>query len=43
LCNYGGDSFGPAFGGGHDFAIYNKANTNTTSYSNIGYTYVNKK
>ena len=35
-CN---SSFGATFGGGHDLIIYNNANTNQKSFSNLGYTY----
>jgi hypothetical protein len=33
-------SYGPTFGGGHDFYIAGKSNLNATSYSNLGYSYV---
>ena len=32
-------SFGPTFGGGYDFYISNKSNTNIFSYSNLGGSY----
>ena len=32
-------SNGPIFGGGFDLCIADKSNTNTTSYSNLGYSY----
>ncbi|CAH3169721.1 unnamed protein product, partial [Porites lobata] len=32
-------SYGPIFGGGHDFYIYNYASSNTNSASNLGHTY----
>ena len=32
-------SYGPTFGGGHDFRIDNYASSNTDSYSNLGHTY----
>ena len=32
------DSYGPAFGGGHDLYIVNNANTSATG-SNLGHTY----
>ena len=32
-------TFGPTFGGGHDFHVADRANTNSTSYSNLGHTY----
>jgi hypothetical protein len=31
--------FGPTFGGGYDLYIADNANTNTSSYSNLGYTF----
>ena len=31
--------FGLIFGGGHDLYIFSDSNTNTTSYSNLGFTY----
>ena len=36
---YGGSSYGPTFGQGHDIYIYNYASSNSLSYSNLGYTY----
>ena len=36
---YGQQNYGPTFGGGHDFYLYNNCNQNTSSYSNLGYTY----
>ena len=36
---YCNPSYGAAFGGGHDMCIYDNANSNTSSYSNLGYTY----
>ena len=30
---------GPSFGGGHDLHISGNANSNTSSYSNLGYSY----
>lgn len=32
-------SYGPTFGGGHDFYICDNCNTNTSSYSNFPYSY----
>ena len=32
-------SYGPTFGGGHDIHVSDNANTNTSSYSNLGHTY----
>jgi len=32
-------SYGPTFGGGHDLHIDDKSNTNTSSYSDLGYSY----
>ena len=32
-------NYGPVFGGGNDIRIVNKANANTDSYTNFGYTY----
>ena len=32
-------SYGPSFGGGHDLHISGNANSNTTSYSNLGNSY----
>jgi hypothetical protein len=37
LC--GAASYGPFFGGGHDFAIFNNADSNKDSYSNLGFSY----
>lgn len=42
VCNYP-NNIGPSFGGGHDFAISDKAKTNKGSYANIGSTYYNEK
>ncbi len=36
---YCNSSYGPTFGGGHDLHIADKSNTNTSSYSNLGYSY----
>ena len=36
LCN---SSYGATFGGGRDLVIFNNANTNQNSYSNLGVTY----
>ena len=36
---YCNSSYGPAFGGGHDFCISSNSNANTNSYSNLGSTY----
>ena len=35
----GSSSHGPIFGGGNDLILYNNCHSNTTSYSNLGYTY----
>ena len=32
-------SYGPIFGGGHDFFIYSDANNNRNSNSKLGYSY----
>ena len=32
-------SYGATFGGSRDLVIYNNANTNQNSYSDLGYTY----
>ncbi len=32
-------SYGPTFGGGHDFHVADNSNTATGNYANIGYTY----
>jgi hypothetical protein len=32
-------SYGAVFGGGHDLLIHNNANSNQSSYSNLGHTY----
>jgi len=32
-------SYGPTFGGGHDLCISSNANSNTSSYSNLGFSY----
>ena len=34
-----GSSTGPTFGGGNDLCISSNANTNTSSYSNLGFSY----
>ena len=36
---YCNPSYGASFGGGHDLHIANNANTNQSSYSNLGKTY----
>jgi len=36
---YANASYGPTFGGGHDFMISDNANANTSSYSNFGHSY----
>ena len=36
---YCSPSYGAIFGGGHDLIIYNNANINQNSYSNLGNTY----
>ena len=36
---YCSPSYGATFGGGHDLRIANNANTNQSSYSNLGNTY----
>ena len=36
---YGGSSYGPTFGGGHDIYISNYASSNNNSQGNLGYTY----
>ncbi|KAL9963156.1 hypothetical protein ACROYT_G032331 [Oculina patagonica] len=36
---YSCSSYGPTFGGGHDFYIASYASTRTNSYTNLGYTY----
>lgn len=36
---YCNSSYGPAFGGGHDFCISSNSNANTNSYSNLSNTY----
>jgi len=35
----GNSSYGPTFGGGHDFMICNNSNTTNSSYSNFGYSF----
>jgi hypothetical protein len=35
-------SYGPTFGGGHDFRIYDQSNANSSSYSNFDYSYENR-
>ena len=37
---YGNSGYGPTFGGGHDICIADGAGSNTNSYSELGYTYV---
>ena len=37
---YGNSGYGPTFGSGHDIYIANSAGSNTNSYSNLGYSYV---
>ena len=40
---YGNTSYGPTWGGGHDFYIAdNAANSTNTSYFNVGHSYNNK-
>ena len=36
---YCDSGYGPSFGGNHDLHIANGANANSSSYSNLGYTY----
>ena len=36
---YSKSTYGPTFGGGHDFYIADKANAGTASYTNFGHTY----
>jgi len=36
---YGGTSYGPTFGGGHDLYLCDNCNSTNSSYSNLGYTY----
>ncbi|KAL9644560.1 hypothetical protein ABK040_009424 [Willaertia magna] len=36
---YCDQSYGPAFGGGHDFYICNNCNTSNSSYSNLGHSF----
>ena len=36
---YDHSSYGPTFGGGHDFRIYSDANNNSDSWSILGHTY----
>jgi hypothetical protein len=36
---YCNSSYGPTFGGGHDLHIDDRSNTNTSSYSDLGYSY----
>jgi hypothetical protein len=36
---YCDSSNGPTFGGGHDIDVYDSANTNSNSYTDLGYTY----
>ena len=40
---YNHSSYGPTFGGGHDFCIRDKANSSIGSYVNICYSYHNTK
>eukprot|EP01080_Neovahlkampfia_damariscottae_P005802 gene5802-9625_t len=35
-CDY---YYGPTFGGGHDFYIYDRSNSSTSNYSNLGHSY----
>ena len=37
---YGNNGYGPTFGGGHDISIADNAVSNTNSYTNLGYSYV---
>jgi len=37
--NYGGGSYGPTFGGGHDFHLCDNCNTVNSSYSSLGHSY----
>ena len=37
---YGNSGYGPTFGSGHDIYIADGAGSNTNSYSNLGYNYV---
>lgn len=37
---YDDSGYGPTFGGGHDFYIANASNTNQSSYSNLGHSYL---
>ena len=37
---YGNNGYGPTFGNGHDIYIANNAGSNTNSYANPGYSYV---
>ena len=42
MCSYAiyhNSSYGPTFGGGHDFRIARDANNNSNSHSNLGHTY----
>jgi hypothetical protein len=39
---YNRDSIGPAFGGGKDFVIHDKADKKEDSYANICSSYVNR-
>lgn len=36
---YRSSSYGPTFGGGFDFRVFNNANANTGSYANFGHSY----
>ena len=36
---FSNSSYGPTFGGGHDFCIHSNSNSNNSSYSNLNYTY----
>ena len=36
---YGSSSYGPTFGGGHDFYLCDNCNTNNSSYDNSGHSY----
>jgi len=39
---YGYSTYGPTFGGGHDFMLSDNCNVNTTSYSNFNHSYDSK-
>jgi hypothetical protein len=36
---YCGSEYGPTFGGGHDFHVFDNANVKAGSYSNLGHSY----